>query len=123
MPKKISTKPKISEHQLQCLCVQWFRIKYPKRLIFAIPNGGLRNDRVAFKLKREGVTPGVPDLFVPEPTSTHSGLFVELKVGYNKVKKGGNQESMISELAKRGYLVAVVRDFESFQTLVEGYFK
>ena len=60
---------KNGEHQLQVECVKWFRFQYPKlaNLLFAIPNGGLRNIKVATKLKAEGVLAGVPDLFLAIP--------------------------------------------------------
>ena len=34
--------------------------------IFAIPNGEARSKAAGARLKLEGVSPGVPDLFVPE---------------------------------------------------------
>lgn len=34
--------------------------------IIAIPNGGWRDIKTAARLKAEGVTKGVPDLFIPE---------------------------------------------------------
>lgn len=57
------------EHELQKSCVKWFRLQYPEytNLLFAIPNGGKRNAREAARLKAEGVTPGVPDLFLQLP--------------------------------------------------------
>ena len=59
-------KPPIpSEHAEQVTFVQWFRRQFPAVRIFAIPNGGHRNVAVAGKLKAEGVSRGVPDLFVP----------------------------------------------------------
>lgn len=68
-----------TEHDEQKAFVKWFRLQYPAVRIFAIPNGGDRHLKVAVKLKAEGVTSGVPDLFVPEWL-----LWVEMK----RVKKG-----------------------------------
>ena len=45
-----------SEHSEQVGFVNWFRAKYPKVLIFAIPNGEKRSISVATRLKAEGVT-------------------------------------------------------------------
>ena len=42
--------------------------------IIAIPNGGARNRIVGMKLKAEGVSAGVPDLYVP---AWH--LWIEMK--------------------------------------------
>lgn len=63
-----------SEHFEQRELVSWFRRKYEPCRIFAIPNGGWRSKAVAAKLKVEGVSAGVPDLFVPEHL-----LWVEMK--------------------------------------------
>lgn len=55
-----------SEHAEQVAFVKWFRLQYPKVLIFAIPNGGARHIVAAKKLKDEGVVSGVADLYVPK---------------------------------------------------------
>ncbi len=63
-----------SEHVEQREFVSWFRQTYRGVRIFAIPNGEARSRTVGARLKLEGVSPGVPDLFVPE-----LGLWVEMK--------------------------------------------
>jgi hypothetical protein len=50
--------------------------------VFAIPNGGKRNRIEAANLKRQGVSPGVPDLFVatrPPADAASRGVFIEMK--------------------------------------------
>ncbi len=54
-----------SEHAEQVAFVKWFRLQFPGVRIIAIPNGGARNRIVAIKLKAEGVSAGVPDLYIP----------------------------------------------------------
>ena len=66
------------------------------RAIMHIPNGGLRNKKVAANLKRQGTVAGYPDIMVFEPEnikatakrnafgSRLSGLAIELKVWPNK---------------------------------------
>ena len=54
-----------TEHEEQRELVKWFRITYRPVRIFAIPNGGFRSMATAGRLKVEGVSSGVPDLFVP----------------------------------------------------------
>jgi len=83
----------ISESQLQQSFFKWFRAQYPDKYwqCFAIPNGGLRNEIVAAKMKREGVVSGVWDvLILNEGYGSSKGLFIEFKVGYNKLTQ--NQE-------------------------------
>ena len=53
-----------TEHEEQRELIQWFRQKFDAR-IFAIPNGGQRSRTTGGKLKAEGVSAGVPDLYIP----------------------------------------------------------
>ena len=60
--------------------------KYPQlRWMHAIPNGGLRDVRTATNLKAEGVKAGVLDIFLPYPNDKWSGLYLEMKVGKNRL--------------------------------------
>ena len=54
----------MSEHVEQREFVQWVRQMTPHR-IFAIPNGGSRGASQGARLKAEGVSAGVPDLYIP----------------------------------------------------------
>ena len=58
-----------TEHEEQTDFVRWFRQTYTIPLgvrIFAIPNGSAVTSKAqGAKLQSEGVSPGVPDLFVP----------------------------------------------------------
>lgn len=90
-----------SEHAEQVGFVRWFRTKWPRVVIFAIPNGGKRNITTAKLLVKEGVVAGVPDLFIPA-----WGIWVEMKR-----QKGGrlspDQEGMIAYLESIGHRVVV----------------
>lgn len=55
-----------TEHEEQKDFVRWFRRTYQGVRIFAIPNGGIRGGAAGARLQGEGVSRGVPDLFVPE---------------------------------------------------------
>ena len=89
-----------TEHSHQAGFVTWFRTKYPGTLIFAIPNGGKRDIVTAKKLQMEGVTPGVPDLFVPELR-----LWIEMKKPGGRLSEA--QKSMIEYLEGIGHTVIV----------------
>ena len=54
-----------TEHEEQREFVQWVRQTFPTVRIFAIPNGGQRSRTTGAKLKAEGVSAGVPDLYIP----------------------------------------------------------
>lgn len=90
-----------TEHEEQVAFVQWFRNTYPETRIIAIPNGGARHPKTANDLKAEGVSPGVPDLFVP---LWH--LWIEMKR-----RTGGRlsdeQKDWIAYLERNGYTCIV----------------
>ena len=115
MPKlkpKPETQP--SEHLEQVRLVSWFRKTYPSVRIFAIPNGGGRSMAQGAAFKAEGVSPGVPDLFVPEWC-----LWVEMKR-----ETGGTvspvQRDWIAYLEGIGHRVIVGKGFENAKAQIEG---
>ena len=98
------------------------------KMMFAIPNGGLRNIRVAMKLKKEGVKAGIPDIFLavprhlPNPTKdvfTLHGLFIEMKYGKNKPTK--EQQQWLTDLEDEGYRAEVCHSFEEAKKVIEDY--
>jgi len=92
-----------SEHVEHRNFVSLFRKTWPDVLMFSVPNGGQRGKVTAHKLKLEGLTPGVPDLFIPEWK-----LWVEMKRQW-----GGSlsdaQRAIIPELERVGYTVLVAK--------------
>ena len=104
-----------SEHVEQREVVKWFRQTWPGVVIFAIPNGGLRNPAAALRLKVEGVLPGVPDLFVPEWR-----LWIEMKKA-----KGGitskEQREMLLYLRRVGYDAIVCAGADEAKRYISGH--
>lgn len=96
---------KRSEHVEQREFVQWWNRNFPRIWIFAIPNGGWRTPATALKLKLEGVSPGVPDLFIPAIK-----LFIEMKAEGGRLSEA--QKVWIDYLEDRGYRVIVGYGFE-----------
>ena len=111
------------EHQAQKNLFTWARLsrhKYPELdWMFAIPNGGLRNVRVAVKLKAEGVRAGVPDIFLPIPRGGSSGLFIELKIKPNKITQ--KQSEWLTALARHQYEAVVAYGWEEAKEIIENY--
>ncbi|OJV40855.1 MAG: hypothetical protein BGO29_14910 [Bacteroidales bacterium 36-12] len=114
-------KPKQQEHDIQVACVNWFRYRYPKFLIWAIPNGGQRNKIVAKKLKDEGVLAGVPDLHIPVAMKGYHGLYIEMKAGRNK--PSDEQLTIMGKLQNEGYKCVVCWSLDEFMKVVEDYMK
>jgi len=111
----------MSEHLEQCKLFElvWYnRLKYPLlNSMFAIPNGGMRNLKVAVKLKKEGVKAGVPDLFLPVPKKGFAGYFIEMKWGRNKPTPA--QKNWLKDLKARGYKTDVFYSAtKAFESLV-----
>lgn len=105
-----------TEHEEQREVVHWFRKTWPGVRIFAIPNGGFRSVSTAGRLKVEGVSPGVPDLFIPEWP-----LWVEMKR-----TKGGvlstDQKDWIAYLESVGYCVRVCKGAEDAKHQISTFF-
>lgn len=77
----------MSEHQQQCVVFDWWLLAYPKYYdkMFSIPNGSLlagniqRRAGQMKKLKREGLKPGVSDIFLMVARGGYHGLWIEMK--------------------------------------------
>ena len=95
-----------TEHDEQVLFIKWWRLLHPDVRIFAVPNGGHRSKVGAARLKAEGVSPGVPDLFIPALK-----LWLEMKR-----KKGGavstDQQGWANYLNGCGYTTMLCRGFD-----------
>lgn len=106
------------EHVEQVTFVAEFRKRWPAVRVFAIPNGGLRSKTEAIRLVAEGVSSGVPDLYIPAWR-----CWVEMK----RVKGGivsDEQEDWHVYLRSLGDVVIVARGWrdgiEQCLTLMEG---
>tara|TARA_Y100001963_G_scaffold64170_1_gene89488 strand:+ start:223 stop:594 length:372 start_codon:yes stop_codon:yes gene_type:complete len=114
---------KQSEHTEQVSLFDWChanKSRHPQLdLIFAIPNGGLRNKAVGKKLKMEGVKAGVPDIFLAVPKGEKHGLFIELKYGTNKPTQ--TQLDWLQKLRAEGYEAQVCWGFEQARDCINNY--
>jgi hypothetical protein len=96
-----------SESTEQTIFVARVRQFHPEILMMSIPNGGKRDPRTAAQMKREGVLPGAPDLFVAEKRDGKAGLFIEMKRADGSTSK--SQKELHPQLVLRGYAVEVCR--------------
>lgn len=111
-----------SESILQQNCVKWMCFKHPNLspLFFAIPNGmWAKNIHVAVKQKREGLKAGVFDTFLMKPNKKFCGLWIEFKIGKNKMSE--NQKTFKDLAQDQGYGTALVYSFDEFTTTINNY--
>lgn len=112
-----------TEHEHQVTLFSWAALeqhRFPElEFMFAVPNGGKRDPRVAAKLKLEGVRRGVPDVWLPVPRGGYHGLVFEMKSGDNK--ETAEQKKYLRFLSQQGYLTATCYTWEDAKVLVENY--
>lgn len=104
-----------SEHFEQREFVSWFRKTHKGVRIFAIPNGGQRSLAAAGRLKAEGVSSGVPDLFIPAWR-----LWVEMK----RIKGGklsSEQKDWIAYLESVGFCCIVGKGAEDAMGQIQDF--
>jgi hypothetical protein len=97
----------MAERDEQIKLFNWINLHYElKDLAFSIPNEGKRSLILGRLYKRMGLRPGTPDIFIPYPTKTYHGCFIELKWGKNKATPA--QSSFIERLREKGYYAEVI---------------
>lgn len=98
-----------SEHSIQASLMRelTWAIR-PEVVRFAIPNGGLRNFKVAQKLKAEGVLPGVPDLCF----AVEDGKACWLEMKTDKGRLSDTQLGIKFKLETLGHKWAMARSVE-----------
>ena len=115
----------LTESEEQITLFEWAALqsrKHPElEWLYHIPNGGHRHKTTAFRLKREGVKAGVPDLCLPVPRGAYHGLYIELKAGRNMATN--NQTRWLQALAKNDYATAVCHGWEAATKTILKYLK
>ena len=100
-----------TEHAEQSAFFHWAAIQGqvdPRlKLMFAIPNGGLRTKRTASRLRAEGAKAGVLDIMFPVASRGYHGMFIEMKIEMYRNHEGGGcsdkQLQWIDDLRAQGY--------------------
>lgn len=115
-----------SEDSLQAQCFEWFHNTFPlcRGIMYHIPNGGLRNEVEANKLKAMGVTEGVPDLHFALPSHREGRYFASLYLELKKPKTGRHSPGQLSEqeiLRRAGNCVLECRTVEDFKKYITAW--
>ena len=111
------------ESTTQRTCVKWFRLQYPQyaRLLFAVPNGGVRSRQTGAVLKAEGVVAGVADLILFVPSGNYHALCIEMKTETGRQSK--EQKEWQEAVETQGYRYSLCRSIDEFYELIENYIK
>ena len=115
--------PRVSEADEQIAVLTWANMmshRFPcLKFMYHTPNGGSRNIAEAANLKRMGVKPGVPDLFLPYPSKGFHGLWIEMKT--EKGRQTASQKEWQEWLNENGYLALVCHGVGEAINALEGY--
>lgn len=122
----------LSEHEEQKNLIKWCKLNKNKYqnldLIFAIPNGNVLsylNRNIAMrsmnKMKLEGLTKGIPDLFLPVAKGEFHGLFIEMKRIKNSTTSK-EQKEKIEALNNQGYKAVICKGFEGAKKVILEYY-
>ena len=119
--KQVQPMSRHLEDEMQAAFTQWlsFSKKDLRKVSFAVPNGGKRDLREGARLKRQGVTSGVPDYLFLRPSGQYHGLCIEFKIKPNKVSPA--QAIMMENLTQSGYKCQVCYTRDEAIACVEAY--
>lgn len=103
---------KSKEALIQVAIIQWAQlhkhIAPELQWLHHIPNGGSRHAREAVNLKKQGVVPGILDLFLPAARHGYHGFYLEIKHGKNDLTS--SQRDYSEYLTEQNYLARVYWD-------------
>jgi hypothetical protein len=70
-------------------------------------------------MRAEGLTKGVPDLFLAIGSNGFNGMFIEMKSGTGKASP--EQKMMLEELKNKCYNVEIINSVDAFIESVNAY--
>lgn len=108
---------KKEEHYLQVAIHKL--LTYENIFHFAVPNGGLRNIRVASALKAEGALAGVSDLILVLPKRI---VFVEIKNG-KEGRQSDSQKIFQNTVESLGFEYEIWKNIEQCQEFIKKFKK
>ena len=120
---KKRAKPRELERPHQVALIKWVRMiqdTYPVlKLLYAVPNGGSRNIKVARKLKAEGVMAVVADLCLPAARRGYHGLYLETKS--EKGVAAEEQKEFLRGVLDEGYCAVIAQGFDEARSVLSWY--
>jgi VRR-NUC domain-containing protein len=120
--RKTYAKPP-SEGKESLALVKWaYTHPILRDILVHIPNEGKRHPNVGFNLVAKGLRAGVSDFFIPYPTKSYHGLWIELKkTKYYKIQP--NQIEWIERMKSLGYAADFAYGWEDAKNKIEDYLR
>jgi len=87
---------------------------------YHFPLEGKRNPMYAKILKRQGMIPGVSDIFLPRGNAFHKGVWIELKTLAGKISPA--QTVFMNQMIDEGYLARVCYSAEEAIQLIKDFY-
>lgn len=113
------------EDQAQIKIFNWAKDnedRYPcLHWMFHVPNGEYRPKATGAKLKRMGVKPAVPDIWLPHPVGRYNGLVMELKRFDRSNKPSPDQLEWLDWMGLSGWIAIVAYGSQSAITSIANY--
>ena len=100
---------KVSEHRLQTMVVDYLSVAArPGVFALAIPNAGLRSQRMGARMRREGLVAGAADLLIALPAGRVGWLEMKTLKGRQSIEQKGFQQRCL----RIGHPYAVAKTFD-----------
>ena len=118
---KYRDEAKIDEEQMQMSLMFWARF-HPicSKYLIHVPMQRMCTPWYGAKLKALGARKGFVDIFLAYPSKGHGGLFMELKVGNNKLT--ADQKEFLELMGKANFATHVVyNDWEDAKKIILEY--
>lgn len=91
----------------------------PRKLLFAVPNGGSRNKIEAANMKRQGVTSGIADVILLIPKKGYCSLCLEFKTSIGRQSDEQKEFQRQAEACRSKYVI--VRSAMEAIEMIKGY--
>lgn len=122
----MSEKPGLAtEEQEQVTLIQWWAhahkmFRLPEFALYCVPNGGWRHPGTAARLKKQGVRPGVSDLFLTVARAGFHGLYIEMKRSEDG-RTSPSQREFLDFVSGEGYKAVVAEGAEEAIRAIKYY--
>ena len=112
----------MTEKDEQIALFDWAAYRTDLQLMFHIVNEGRRSVQHTQALIRQGMKPGVPDIFLPVAKGRYHGLFIEMKRKYGG-RQTPEQKAWQAALLEQGYAACVCNGFEEARDTIDWYMR